>query len=56
MTSASNGASSEGYTDMKWVMIQKSYNVDYPLLNFRNGNITVGTNSNPAYRIDLIGD
>ena len=42
--------------DMKWTMIQKSNNVDYPLLLFRNGKIAVGTNSNPAYMVEVVGD
>jgi hypothetical protein len=45
-----------GANDMKWIITQKSNNIDYPIFNFRNGNIVVGTTSNPGYRIDLIGD
>ena len=42
--------------DMRWQLIQKSNNVDYPLINFRNGKISVGTYSNPAYQLELVGD
>jgi hypothetical protein len=45
-----------GANDMKWLLIQKTNNVDNTIFNFRNGNIAVGTFSNPAYRIDLVGD
>jgi hypothetical protein len=45
-----------GANDMRWQMIQKSNNVDYPLINFRNGNISVGTFSNPAYKLEVAGD
>ena len=45
-----------GANDMRWQLIQKSNNVDYPLINFRNGKISVGTFSNPAYQLELVGD
>jgi hypothetical protein len=45
-----------GANDQKWLLIQKTNNVDNTIFNFRNGNIAVGTFSNPAYRIDLVGD
>ena len=45
-----------GTNDQKWLLIQKTNNVDNTIFNFRNGNIAVGTFSNPAYRIDLVGD
>jgi hypothetical protein len=45
-----------GTNDVKWILTQKSNNVDYPIFNFRNGNICIGTTANPAYRIDLVGD
>jgi hypothetical protein len=45
-----------GANDMKWLLIQRTNNVDNTIFNFRNGNIAVGTFSNPAYRIDLVGD
>jgi hypothetical protein len=35
---------------------QKSNNVDYNLFNFRNGKIEVGTQANPAYMLDVVGD
>jgi hypothetical protein len=37
-------------------LTQKSNNVDYPIINFLNGNICIGTTANPTYRIDLVGD
>ena len=45
-----------GANDMRWQLIQKSNNVDYPVINFRNGKISVGTFSNPAYQLELVGD
>jgi hypothetical protein len=45
-----------GANDMKWLVYQKSNNVDYPLFNFRNGKIAIGTNSNPAYMVEVVGD
>jgi hypothetical protein len=45
-----------GANDQKWLLIQKTNNGDNTIFNFRNGNIAVGTFSNPAYRIDLVGD
>jgi hypothetical protein len=34
-----------GANDMRFTIIQKTNNVDNPILNFRNGNIAIGTNS-----------
>jgi hypothetical protein len=42
--------------DQKWILKQKSNNVDYNLFNFRNGKICVGTSANPAYMLDVVGD
>jgi hypothetical protein len=32
-----------GANDVKWILTQKSNNVDYPIFNFRNGNVCIGT-------------
>jgi hypothetical protein len=45
-----------GANDMKWLLIQKTNNVDNTLLNFRNGKIAIGSNSNPAYMVEVVGD
>ena len=45
-----------GANDVKWLLIQKTNNVDNTIFNFRNGNIAVGTFSNPAYKLDVVGD
>ncbi len=42
--------------DQKWLLIQKTNNVDNTIFNFHNGKIAIGTFSNPAYMIDLVGD
>jgi hypothetical protein len=46
----------QALNDQKWLLIQKSNNVDYNIFNFRNGKICVGTSANPAYMLDVVGD
>jgi hypothetical protein len=46
----------QALNDQKWILKQKSNNVDYNLFNFRGGKIAVGTQANPAYMLDVVGD
>jgi hypothetical protein len=46
----------QALNDQKWILKQKSNNIDYNLFNFRNGKICVGTSANPAYMLDVVGD
>jgi hypothetical protein len=46
----------QALNDQKWILKQKSNNIDYNLFNFRNGKIAVGTQANPAYMLDVVGD
>jgi len=46
----------QALNDQKWILKQKSNNIDYNIFNFRGGKIAVGTQANPAYMLDVVGD